>query len=661
MKHHSKALGSDIAGKEDAVELTANPVAREMIGRMEEEGVEILLDRLEAQQPQCSYGLRGLCCRMCQWGPCRISDKSPKGVCGRDLESVVMANYLRSVAAGASAQTIHAHEMAMTLQKVARGEITLSVKSTRRLQEVGGYLNAGWSWTPNEELAEGSSQALLDDLGRMTDQPMTSLAFAPRERRKVWEELGVLPRSAAFEIVESMHMTTMGGCSDPQALFLQALRTGIAYAYSGLVASSVLSDILFGVPQPREAEVGFGVLKADHVNILVHGHSPVMLEKVLEKVGSEEIQALAREKGAAGIIVGGMCCTGHESLARHGIPTIAGVMGQELVLGTGAVDALVVDMQCVVPGIQAVAECYGTEIVTTCRSNRIPGATHIQFDAEHPETLDDDALRIAKIAIASFERRDPGKTVIPEHVFHVMTGFTRESIMSAFGGARQLNALLAEGKIRGIVAMVGCSNPKIPYETGHVRIARELVKEGVLVLTSGCSAHALLSSGLCSREAAADAAPGLRAACEEAGVPPVLVVGGCSDNTRIIQVFATLADQADLALPDLPFAASGPEFSNEKTMGQMTAVLAHGITTVVGLAPTLPIPARGPKIDAADAGSTPGSNPIAEFFGGDGLAELTGARLYIEPDPAAAAAKILEVLDAKREVVDYSHSTAVKL
>jgi carbon-monoxide dehydrogenase catalytic subunit len=374
-----------------------------------------------------------------------------------------------------------------------------------------------------------------------------------------------------------------------------------------------------------------------------------MLEKLLQKVAADEIQELAREKGAAGIVVGGMCCTGHETLARHGVPTVAGAMGQEFALGTGAVDAFVMDMQCVVPGVQAVAECFGTEIVTTCRSNRVAGATHIPFDPENPETLDEDAERIARLAIENYAARDRSEIHIPDHTSTVMAGFSRESILDSFDGVKHLWERLVDGEIRGIVAMVGCTTPKVPYETGHVRIAERLVEQGVLVLASGCSAHALLNAGMCSPEAAAKAPIGLRTALEAAGIPPVLAVGACADNARIIQVFAALAHEARLPMPDMPFAVSGPELANEKTMGQLLAVLAHGLTSVVGLSPMLPIPTIGPTLDAAEAGAGRGANVIAEFFGGEGLHSMVGSRLFVQPDPAIAAETILSVLDGKRD------------
>lgn len=642
MKYHSKHLGAGLPGRDDAARAAANPAAREMIEHLAEEGIDTLLDRFETQQPQCGYGLRGVCCRMCQWGPCRISERSPLGVCGRSMELIVAANMLRAVAAGTSAQTMHAHEMILTLRAVARGEISLSVQGAERLRQVGQVLCVAMPWTPAAEVAEKVAQAMLDDLGRMADGKMRTFGFSPIERRRAWEQLELMPRSAAFEVLEAMHMTTLGACSDWKAMIHQALRTGLAYAYSGLVTSSVLSDILFGIPEPAVAEINYGILKPDHVNILVHGHSAVMLEKLLEKIASEEIQAFAREKGAAGIVVGGMCCTGHESLARHGVPTVTGAMGQELAIGTGAVDAVVVDMQCVLTGMQSVAECFGTEIVTTCRSNRIPGATHIPFDPEHPATLDEDAERIARLAIETFASRDRSKIHIPQHTTKVMSGFTSETAMNAFGGPKKLLALLREGKIRGVVGMVGCSTPKSAYESGHVEVARELIAQGVLVLTSGCSAHALMSAGLCAIDAAEQAAPGLRAACEEAGVPPVLVMGSCADNARIITIFATLAHQAEEPLPRMPLAVCGPELSNEKTMGQVFAVLAHGIPVGVGMTPQMPI------ASTSASGDLDGSDPLSAFLCGSGLAEMVGSRLIIEPEPEKLASALLAELDSRR-------------
>lgn len=649
MGRYSKHLASEIADSTDSRLQAANPAVREMISHLGESGIETVFDRLDAQQPQCGFGLRGVCCQMCQWGPCRFTTKSPRGVCGRTVEMISVSNMARAAAAGTSAQMIHAREMILTLLAAVRGEIDLPLKGTHRLREVGNALKAGYPWTPLDQIAERVGEIMLKDLERASGSALETLnGFAPRELRAFWSKAGLQPRSAAVEVMETLHITTLGGSSDWHSIFEQAIRTSLAYAYSGLVTSSVLSEVLYGSPEIQVLEVNYGVLKPDHVNILVHGHSPIVLEKVLEKIDSPEIQALARELGAEGIVVGGMCCTGHELLARHGVPSVTGVLGQELVLGTGAVDAVVVDMQCILPGMEAVAACFGTELITTCHSNRIPGATHIPFDPEQPQTLDDDALRIARTAVEAFGRRNRSTIRIPEHTSQVMAGFTRETLLNSFGGVRPLVGMVERGDIRGVVGMVGCSSPKSACETSHVAIARELIAADTLVLASGCSAHALLNAGLCSTDAIELAGPGLRAACQEAGVPPVLVVGGCSDNTRIIQVFAGMAHQAEMPIRDMPFVLSGPELAHEKPMGQLLAVLAHGVSAVVGLSPNLPIPNTAANGEPGPVDPSMHSELLTEFFCGEGLTEMLGSRLLVQPDPAQAAQVILAVLDGKR-------------
>jgi carbon-monoxide dehydrogenase catalytic subunit len=637
-----------------------NPAAAEMIAHLAETGVETLLDRLEAQSPQCRFGSTGVCCRMCQWGPCRITKKSPRGVCGRDLELVAVANLVRAVAGGCSAQMMHAREMAIALRAAARGEIALELPGTRRLREVAAGLNVGQSWTPVPELAELVASAILEDLGKIEEGATHGMGFALRERRREWERLGVVPRSAAFEIAESLHMTTLGGCSDWRELFMQAVRTGLAHIYTALVPSSLLTDVIFGVPEPRTIDVNYGILQADHVNVLMHGHSPVMLEKVLDAIGSDEIQQLAREQGAAGIVVGGMCCTGHEALARRGVPTVTGSMGQELILGTGAVDAVVVDMQCVIPGMADVARCFGTQIITTYNSNRIPGAEHVPFDPEHPESLEEDAMRVARLAIEAYARRDRSHIHIPQHTTRVMTGFSHDSVMRTFGSSRLIAEKLETGELPGIVAMVGCTSPKSGVEVGHATIARELIGRGVLVLASGCAAHALVNAGLCSLEATALAAPGLREICEEAGVPPVLAMGSCADNTRIVQIFSAVANKAEIPLPEMPFAISGAEFANEKTMGQMLGALAHGLSVVVGQPPQLPLATSDAAAVCAggcsgdDGGAEAGHETVlAAFLQGAGLRDLFGANVLVQPDPTRAGATIVAELDRKRAALGW--------
>ncbi|MHB1125569.1 MAG: anaerobic carbon-monoxide dehydrogenase catalytic subunit [Bacillota bacterium] len=639
LKYQYPLLNAEMPDAEDVLQLTPNPPTKEMIGYLRELGIETYLDRFQAQQPLCGFGLRGLCCRMCQWGPCRISNKAPRGVCGRDMNMIIMANIVRALVAGLAAHGRHAHEVILTVIAAAQGKSGIPLKGEERIKELAEKFGLEYEDRELSRVAEEIARMLLDDLGRLTAEPMHMLeAYAPREQKELWEGLGVLPRSASYEVMETLHMTTLGGCSDWTALAAQELRATLAYCYSTLFGSSMATEMLYGIPQPRITEVNYGILKDDHVNILVHGHSPVMVEKVLEKINSPQIQDLAKEVGAKGIVVGGLCCTGDELLTRYGIPTVTNILGQEFAIGTGAVDAVVVDMQCVIPGMKLVADCFGTEVITTCSSNRIPGATHIPFDPEKTDTLEEDALQVARLAVEAFGKRDRSRMHIPATVTRAMGGWSLESILEAFGGRKQLLEHLKNGDIKGIATVVGCNTPKVPYEYNHVTIATKLVNAGILVTTTGCCSHALLNAGLCAPEAAAQAAQGLRQVCEELGIPPVLAVGACVDNARSLRLFIELAEEAGVSMQDMPFLFVGPEPGNEKTVGQGVTFLAHGISNVIGFPAPIPIPIPRPKEDAVMADDLDrGSNDVVDFFAGEGLYNKVGAKVFTEPYPELAA------------------------
>ncbi|HWJ02179.1 MAG TPA: anaerobic carbon-monoxide dehydrogenase catalytic subunit [Verrucomicrobiae bacterium] len=650
MKYQIPFFNAEAPGKEDVLELTPNPATKELIRHLTKSGIETYLDRFESQQPQCSFGMRGLCCRMCQWGPCRIGPKSERGICGKDMNSMVIGNILRALVAGLAGHGRHAHEIIMTIIGITEGKINLELKGEERVFELAEKFNIETGSRTLMEIARDVALVLLDDLSKMYDKPIQMLtAFAPEERKDLWQKLGVIPRSASYEIMEALHMTTLGGCSDWTALASQELKSALAYCYSTLFGSSMATEILFGIPQPKETEVNYGIMKEDHVNILVHGHSPVMVEKILEKINLPEIQELAKAQGAKGIVIGGMCCTGDELLARYGIPTVTNILGQEFALGTGAVDAVVVDMQCVIPGMKIVADCFGTEIITTCNSNRIPGATHIPFDPEHPETLEEDALLVAKMAVEAYTKRDRSKMNIPQNVTKAVGGWSKEAIFESFGGRENLLKLLKEGSIKGIATVVGCNNPKVPYENNHVTIAKKLIEANILITTTGCCSHALLNEGLCSREAAELAGDSLKDVCREYNIPPVMAVGGCVDNARSLRLFIELAEEAGVNITDMPFVFVGPEPGNEKTVGQGVSFLVHGVSNVIGFPAPIPPAVPRPKENAQSPDDLErGSNDIVDLFAGDGLEQKVGAKVFTEPYPKLAAQTIKMLMQRKR-------------
>ena len=649
MKKYLPILNVEVPDKSETIARTPNPASREILEHLDELGVETLFDRFDAQSPQCGFGLTGRCCRMCQWGPCRIGPKWQRGVCGKDQDAMVIGNVLRALTAGLSAHARHAHEVLLTILAAADGKPGLRIKGEARTFEVARLLGLEARDRDVREVAREIAEVLLEDLSRMKAEPLRTLeAFAPAERKETWGRLGVLPRSAAHEVMEALHMTTLGGCSDWTALAAQELRTALAYCYATVFSSSLASEVLFGMPERRATTVNYGILKPDHVNVLMHGHSPVMVEAILEKLRSPEIEALAHAAGAKGIVVGGLCCTGEELLARHGVSTVTNIGGQELVLGTGAVDALVVDMQCVIPGTKILADCFGTQIVTTSHSNRIPGALHVPFDPERPETIERDALVVARVAVEAYARRDRSRMHIPQVTTGATAGWTYESILATFGGGEKLAALLRSGRIRGIATVVGCNTPKVAYESNHVRIVKRLVAGDVLVLTTGCSAHALLNAGLCAPEAAAEAGTGLRGVCQELGIPPVLAVGGCVDNARTLRLFGEIAAHAGAPIKDLPFMFVGPEPGNEKAVGQGLSFLLHGVSNLVGFPGTIP-PAVPRKRSEDPTDLDRGSNAVLDFLSGtEGLLQLVGAKVYTEPDPALAAQTIHMHLHRKR-------------
>ena len=652
-KYNAPLLNAEMPGKEDVKKLTPNPATKQLIEKMALDGCETCFDRFERQQPQCGFGTRGLCCRMCQWGPCRISDKNPVGICGKSQSAVIMGNHLRALVAGLSAHARHAHEVYLTIRAAASGKALIKFKGIDRLFDVAERFGIDTK-EPLNQVADKVADILLADLSRMEAYPMAMLsAFAPHERRETWERLGVIPRSASYEVLEALHMTTLGGCSDWRALAAQELRAALAYCYSTLFGSSLATEILYGIPKPRVTNVNYGVLKKDHVNILVHGHSPVMVEKILEKINLPEIREQARNLGAAGIVVGGLCCTGDELLARYGIPTVTNIMGQELVLGTGAVDTVVVDMQCVLPSMQEVAACYGTRIITTCSSNRIPGAVHIPFDPEKPENMDEDALRLARIAVGAYAARNRTRIRIPDTTTAAISGWSYEAIIERFGGTGKIADLLKEGRIKGIATVVGCNNPKVPYEYNHVTIAKKLVAGGILVTTTGCASHALLNAGLCSPAASDLASPALSEVCQEFNVPPVLAVGGCVDNTRTLRLFIDVAEAAGNPMQKMPYLFVGAEPGNEKTVGQGVSFLAHGVSNISGFPGPVPVPLPR-KVEGTLTGDEleRGSNEIADFFAGmseEGLHEMLGAKVYTEPYPELAAQTAKMHIKRKRQ------------
>ncbi len=615
-------------------EVSITPGVAKLLEKAEEEGVETAWHRYLLQQPQCGFGMLGICCRNCNMGPCRIDPFGygpERGICGANADTIVARNILRMIAAGAAAHSDHCRDVVKVFRMVAEGKTkNYKITDSEKLRWLAKAYGLEVEGKDDLEIARELVPILEAEFGKQDDGPLRTLAaLAPKKRIKVWGKAGVLPRAIDREICECMHRTHMGVDADYVSLLLHGVRTSLADGWSGSMLATLLSDILFGTPKPVKSVMNLGVLKEDAVNIIVHGHNPVLSMKVVEAAMSEEMQELAKQYGANGVNVAGMCCTGNEVLMRLGIPIAGNMLMQELAIVTGAVEAIVVDYQCIMPAIVDVAGCYHTKVITTEPKMRIPGALHIEFEPEHAEEI---AKKIVKVAIENYPNRSKARVYIPKHKMEIMAGFSVEAILEALGGTLEplVNAL-KDGTIKGIAGVVGCVNPKVKHNYSHVTLTKELIKNDVLVVGTGCWAIAAGMHGLLSPEAAKLAGPGLRKVCEALGIPPCLHMGSCVDCSRMLLAIAALADAVGVDMSELPVVGSAPEWMSEKAVSIGTYFVASGVFTHLGTVP--------PVL---------GSERVTKLLTED-VEDVVGGKFYVEPDPVKAAETMLEVIEEKRK------------
>ena len=607
----------------DNQDRSIDPASQEMLSVSSRAGMETAWDRFDKQQPQCGFGELGLCCRNCNMGPCRIDpfgEGPSKGVCGATADIIVARNLLRSIAAGAAAHSDHARDVAQTFKLITEGKapsytITDRDKMHRLMKEY------------DVESPKALADAILAEFGKQ-DGPIQFTRRAPAQRLALWKKLGIDPRGIDREIVECMHRTTMGVDNDAVNLILQGLRTSLADGWGGSMIATELQDVIFGTPVPVLSEANLGVLEGGEVNIVVHGHEPLLSQMIVAAASDPELVSLAKQEGAAGINVAGMCCTGNEILMRHGVPVAGNFLQQELAVATGAVDAMVVDVQCVMPSLGALAGCFHTRFISTSPKAKFPGATHMEF---HEETAYETAKSIVKTAVLSYRNRDPGKVHIPQIKSKCMVGFSVETIVGALGGSLDpLLSAIKSGSVRGIGAVVGCNNPKIAQDYGHINLVKDLIKNDVLVVTTGCNAQACAKAGLLLPEAADMAGEGLKGVCKSLGFPPVLHMGSCVDISRILVAAAAIANALGVDISDLPAAGAAPEWMSEKAVAIGAYVVASGIYTVLGTVP--------PVL---------GSQNVTALLT-NGAEGVVGARFAVESDPFKASKLMIDHIDSQR-------------
>ena len=468
---------------------------------------------------------------------------------------------------------------------------------------------------------------------------MSASSPATEERQKVWEREGIAPRAVDREISTAMHMTHMGNTADAEALVRQSLRTGLADGWGGSMTGTEFSDILFGTPMPNDTEADLGVLEKDMVNIIVHGHDPAMSEMVVAAAEDRDMIEYARSKGAKGINVAGLCCTANEVAMRHGIRMAGNFLQQEKAMLTGLVEMMAVDVQCIFPALGPLSECFHTKVITTSPIARIPGTIYVQFNAE---TAREQGRDLVRMAIDNFENRNPGKIFVPQNKQKATVGYSCEGIKSRLDTVtnsfvdeldtyKPLIECVKSGVVRGAVALVGCNNPKVRPDYAHIEIMKELLKNDIVIVATGCAAQAAAKAGLMDK-AAKDlyCGEGLKRVCELADIPPVLHMGSCVDISRMMLLATGIAKDWGIDVPQVPVVGCAPEWMSEKAVSIANYVVATGIDTYLGVEPQVS-----------------GSSEMMELIT-EGTRKMVGAGYIINTDCDQLVKAMIDGIEAKR-------------
>lgn len=616
--------------------LTIDLNSQELIEKAERDGVETMYDRKAAMKAQCGFGLQGVCCRICAAGPCRITPKTPLGLCGADEHVIVGRNFARMVAAGTAAHSDHARGIVHTMA-IASRDGNYTIKDEAKLKNLAKEWGVETEDRDIYDIAHEVADIALMEFGK-PHGTLKFLSHAPYQRQDLWKKHNIEPRSIDREIVTIMHSTHMGCTADIDSLINLSLRTSLADGWGGSMIGTIFSDILFGTPTVRQSEANLGVLEDNKVNIILHGHEPSLSEMIVLASEDPELVALAKEVGAEGINLAGMCCTGNEVTMRHGVRTAGDFHQQELAIITGAVEAMIVDVQCIFPALAKVSECYHTKFITTSPKAKISGSTYIEFNEE---TALDDAKKIVKEAILNFKNRDKEKVHIPQLKSSTTVGFSEQAIIGQLdrvvnsqidetGTVKPLVDCLKSGVLRGVVGVVGCNNARSVSNKAHVTIMKELIKNDILVVTTGCGASAAGKFGLLNKEAKSMASKGLATVCELVDIPPVIHLGSCVDCSRILSVVSEVAKYLDMDMCDIPVAGVAPEWMSEKAVAIGTYVVGSGIDTYLGIMPPIG-----------------GSSKTVEILT-QTLQDSMGATFKVNENPEELAQMIINDIEKKR-------------
>ena len=618
---------------------STDPAAQEMLLRAEKMGIGTAFSRADDMIP-CNIGGAGMCCKQCGMGPCRLTRGGQTGVCGATIDTIQARNLIRAIAAGTASHSDHGRDMAFILQAVAKGETKdYMIRDVAKLRMVATEYGIAIDKRSPHEIAKELADLFISQFGQQRGA-IVPIKRAPAKRQKLWEETGVIPRGIDREVVEALARTHIGDDQDPEHILQHAIRVSLADGWGGSMMATDISDILFGTPAPMLGTANLGVLKTDMVNVVVHGHEPSLSEMIVAATQDPEIIEYAKAAGAKGINLAGICCTANEILMRQGIPAAGNFLHQELSILTGAVEAMVVDVQCIMQALVDLASNFHTQVITTSPKVKIKGALHIEFDDAHAMSI---AKKILRSAIDNYKNR--GTTHIPQIREELVPGFSQEYINYMLGGTyrasfRPLNDAIMTGRIRGVAAVVGCNNPRSNQDYLHNYVTKALLKQDVLVVETGCGAIAAAKLGLLLGEAGlSEVGPGLREVCETVGIPPVLHMGSCVDNTRILTVLTQIVEEGGLGddIDQVPAVGLAPEWMSEKALAIGTYCVASGAYVIFGgQSPVSGMPDR--MSESAD---------VASYIS-KGWEKLYGGKLEFIPNPDEMIRLTLEHIDKKR-------------
>ena len=599
-------------------------------------GADTWQQRVKNQTPHCKFGEEGICCRICTMGPCRITPKSPRGICGCDANGIVGRNYLRFTAGGAATHSDHGRSICHTLYASKEGG-NYQVKDPEKLCRIAKEWGIETEGRDIYDVAHEVAETGLMEYGKPFGV-QRFLKRAPEARQEIWNREGIEPRAIDREVSQSMHMTHMGCSSLPEALVRQSLRAGLSDGWGGSMMGTEFSDVLFGTPKPVDTTANIGVMEKDMVNIIVHGHDPSLSEMIVFYAQDPEMIALAKEMGAKGINIAGVCCTSNEVAMRHGIPMAGNFLSQENVVLTGACEAIVVDVQCIFPALGPLSKCFHTKFVTTSPIARMPDSDFIEF---HEDTAGENAKKIVEMAVRNFKNRNQDLVNIPQLKTNATVGYSVEAIKKCLDGVtnshvdetgttKPLIDCVKSGVLRGAVALVGCNNPKVRPDTAHIELMKKLIANDIIVIVSGCSAQAAAKAGLLSKEAKELCGEGLKRVCELVDIPPILHMGSCVDISRMMILASDIAKDWGVDIPQVPVVGCAPEYMSEKAVSIGNYVVSTGIETFLGVDPY-----------------TKGGPEVVQLLQGD-IEKWVGAKFVVELDIEKLGDKMIQAIEDKR-------------